>query len=142
MRINNGSGIPSLLLGDLVKPVNRVALRNNALLEAVVIAAVMVVDADCAGAIMVLPDGDRPPSTWILKPDGPHAMAANEATCLRLAAACGLPARRDGAAPGRGMPDRAPSAVRSGITLRSLEGTPGCEPGLIPIDGSCRRRQS
>ena len=110
---------------------------------------------DCAGAIMVLPDGDRPsgnadsgysamtpgdlqrvigaldvtplgaapergfrpslagfqrkallgragdgtwqfpsgdaPSTWILKPDGPHAMAANEATCLRLAAACGLP---------------------------------------------------
>ncbi len=92
MRINNGSGIPSLLLGDLVKPVNRVVLRNNALLEAVVIAAVMVIDADCAGAIMVLPDGDRPPSTWILKPDGPHAMAANEATCLRLAAACGLPA--------------------------------------------------
>jgi serine/threonine-protein kinase HipA len=109
---------------------------------------------DCAGAIMVLPDGDRPggnagsgyspmtsgdlrqvigaldvaplaaapgrgfrpslagfqrkallgraadgtwqrpygdaPSTWILKPDGPHPMAANEATCLRLAAACGL----------------------------------------------------
>ncbi|MGH3238711.1 MAG: HipA domain-containing protein, partial [Streptosporangiaceae bacterium] len=26
-----------------------------------------------------------------LKPDGPHAMAANQATCLRLAAACGLP---------------------------------------------------
>ena len=110
---------------------------------------------DCAGAIMVLPDGDRPgeddssgyspmtqgdlrrvinaldiaplgaapergfrpslagfqrkvllgraadgtwqrpygdaPSTWILKPDGSHPMAANEATCLRLAAACGLP---------------------------------------------------
>jgi serine/threonine-protein kinase HipA len=110
---------------------------------------------DCAGAIMVLPDGDRPgengrsgyspmtpgdlqrvigaldvaplgaapergfrpslagfqrkgllgragdgtwqrpygdaPSTWILKPDGPHPMAANEVTCLRLAAACGLP---------------------------------------------------
>ena len=36
-----------------------------------------------------LPFGDAP-STWILKPDGPHAMAANEATCLRLAAACGL----------------------------------------------------
>lgn len=35
------------------------------------------------------PHGDAP-STWILKPDGPHAMAANEATCLRLAAACGL----------------------------------------------------
>jgi serine/threonine-protein kinase HipA len=36
-----------------------------------------------------LPSGDAP-STWILKPDGPHSMAANEATCLRLAAACGL----------------------------------------------------
>ena len=36
-----------------------------------------------------LPFGDAP-STWILKPDGPHAMAANEATCLRLAAACEL----------------------------------------------------
>ncbi len=37
-----------------------------------------------------LPYGDAP-STWILKPDGPHPMAANEATCLRLAVACGLP---------------------------------------------------
>ena len=36
------------------------------------------------------PYGDAP-STWILKPDGPYPMAANEATCLRLAAACGLP---------------------------------------------------
>jgi serine/threonine-protein kinase HipA len=36
-----------------------------------------------------LPCGDAP-STWILKPDGPHAMAANEATCLWLAAACSL----------------------------------------------------
>jgi serine/threonine-protein kinase HipA len=36
-----------------------------------------------------LPYGDAP-STWILKPDGPHPMAANEATCLRLAAACDL----------------------------------------------------
>jgi serine/threonine-protein kinase HipA len=36
-----------------------------------------------------LPNGDAP-STWILKPDGQHPMAANEATCLRLAAACGL----------------------------------------------------
>ena len=35
------------------------------------------------------PFGDAP-STWILKPDGQHPMAANEATCLRLAAACGL----------------------------------------------------
>lgn len=36
-----------------------------------------------------LPSGDAP-STWMLKPDGPHPMAANEATCLRLAGACGL----------------------------------------------------
>lgn len=36
-----------------------------------------------------LPYGEAP-STWILKPDGPHPMAANEATCLRLAAGCGL----------------------------------------------------
>jgi serine/threonine-protein kinase HipA len=36
-----------------------------------------------------LPFGDAP-STWILKPDGQHPMAANEATCLRLAGACGL----------------------------------------------------
>ena len=38
-----------------------------------------------------LPYGDAP-STWILKPDGPHPMAANEATCMRLAAACALDA--------------------------------------------------
>jgi serine/threonine-protein kinase HipA len=37
-----------------------------------------------------LPYGDAP-STWILKPDGQHPMAANEATCLWLAAACELP---------------------------------------------------
>jgi serine/threonine-protein kinase HipA len=36
-----------------------------------------------------LPFGDAP-STWILKPDGPHPMAANEAACLRLASTCGL----------------------------------------------------
>jgi serine/threonine-protein kinase HipA len=30
------------------------------------------------------------PSTWILKPDREHRMAENEATCLRLAAHCGL----------------------------------------------------
>ena len=36
-----------------------------------------------------LPVGNAP-STWILKPDRPHATAANEATYLRLAAACGL----------------------------------------------------
>ena len=38
-----------------------------------------------------LPYGDAP-STWILKPDRPHAMAANEATCMRLAAACAFDA--------------------------------------------------
>jgi hypothetical protein len=38
-------GTPSLLLGDLLKPVNLVVLRNNAFLEAVVIAAVVIVDA-------------------------------------------------------------------------------------------------
>ena len=43
-----------------------------------------------AGGTWQRPYGDAP-STWILKPDGPHPMAANEATCLRLAAACGLP---------------------------------------------------
>lgn len=36
-----------------------------------------------------LPFGDAP-STWIIKPDGQHPMAANEATCLRLASECGL----------------------------------------------------
>jgi serine/threonine-protein kinase HipA len=43
-----------------------------------------------ADGVWQLPYGDAP-STWILKPDGQHPMAANEATCLRLAAACGLP---------------------------------------------------
>jgi len=38
-------------------------------------------------------------------------------------------------------PSRLYNAVRSGITLRSLGDTPGSEPGLIPIDGSRRRRQ-
>jgi serine/threonine-protein kinase HipA len=31
------------------------------------------------------------PSTWILKPDRGIPMAENEATCLRLAASCGIP---------------------------------------------------
>jgi len=44
-----------------------------------------------ADGTWTLPHGDAP-STWILKPDGPHRMAANEATCLWLAAACGLQA--------------------------------------------------
>jgi hypothetical protein len=42
---NNGSGTPSMLPGDLLKPVNLVVLRNNAFLEAVVIAAVVLADA-------------------------------------------------------------------------------------------------
>lgn len=41
----NGSGIPSMLPGDLLEPVNLIVLRNNALLEAVVIAAVVLADA-------------------------------------------------------------------------------------------------
>jgi len=45
IRQADGSGIPSLQLGDLLEPVNLVVLRNNALLEAVVIAAVVIVDA-------------------------------------------------------------------------------------------------
>ncbi len=43
-RLNTGSGIPSLFLGDLLKPINLVVLRNNAFLEALVIAAVVIVD--------------------------------------------------------------------------------------------------
>jgi serine/threonine-protein kinase HipA len=42
-----------------------------------------------AGGAWQLPYGDAP-STWILKPDGSHPMAANEATCLGLAKACGI----------------------------------------------------
>lgn len=36
-----------------------------------------------------LPGGDAP-STWILKPDGPHKMSANESACLQLARRCGI----------------------------------------------------
>ena len=159
---------------------------------------------DCAGAIMVLPDGDRPggnadsgyspmtpgdlqrvigaldvtplaaapergfrpslagfqrkallgragdgtwqfpsgdaPSTWILKPDGPHAMAANEATCLRLAAACGLPGARGGTAQRRrpfpswrssATTDRThqPGASRPGCTRKTAARPPPRRPG-------------
>jgi hypothetical protein len=41
---NDGSGIPGLLLGDLLQPVNLVVLRNNALLETAVIGAVVIAD--------------------------------------------------------------------------------------------------
>jgi hypothetical protein len=42
---NIGSGTPSMLPGDLLEPVNLIVLRNNALLEAAVIAAVVLADA-------------------------------------------------------------------------------------------------
>ena len=42
---NSGSGIPGLLPGDLLKPVNLVVLRATVFLEAVVIAAVVIADA-------------------------------------------------------------------------------------------------
>ena len=45
IRRNGGSGIPGLALGDLLEPVNLVVLRDSALLEAVVIAAVVIADA-------------------------------------------------------------------------------------------------
>jgi len=40
-----GSGRPGLFPGDLLAPVNLVVLRNDAFLEAVVITAVVIVDA-------------------------------------------------------------------------------------------------
>ena len=45
MRGDNGSGIPGLLLSDLLKPVNLAVLRDTALLEAAVITAVVILDA-------------------------------------------------------------------------------------------------
>ncbi len=44
-RLNIGSGIPGMFPGDLLEPANLIVLRNNALLEAVVIAAVVLADA-------------------------------------------------------------------------------------------------
>ena len=44
-RYNDGSGGPGLFLGDLLRPVNLAVLRNSALLEAAVIAAVVILDA-------------------------------------------------------------------------------------------------
>jgi hypothetical protein len=41
---NIRSGIPSLMAGDLLKPVNLVVLRHTAVLEAAVIAAVVIFD--------------------------------------------------------------------------------------------------
>ena len=144
---------------------------------------------DCAGAIMVLPDGDRPggnadsryspmtpgdlqrvigaldvaplgaapergfrpslagfqrkallgragdgtwqfpsgdaPSTWILKPDRPHAVAANEATCLRLPppAGCRRPRRSCSMSPA--CPSWRSSAT-TGRTHRPGKSRSGC----------------
>ncbi|MGP8002122.1 MAG: hypothetical protein ACLPKI_33120 [Streptosporangiaceae bacterium] len=43
--LNSGSGIPSLLPGDLLEAVNLDVLRHTALLEAAVIAGVVIADA-------------------------------------------------------------------------------------------------
>jgi hypothetical protein len=45
LHINDAGGIPGLQLGDLLKPADLVVLRNTALIEAAVIAAVMIIDA-------------------------------------------------------------------------------------------------
>ena len=45
LRIVRDNGSPDSFLGDLLKPVNLVVLRNNAFLEAVVMAAVVIADA-------------------------------------------------------------------------------------------------
>lgn len=45
VRLNDRSGGPGLLLGDLLKSVNLTVLRQTAVLEAAVIAGVVIVDA-------------------------------------------------------------------------------------------------
>ena len=47
IRLNSGgpSGVPPIQLGDLLKPVNLVVLRNTAGIEAAVVAAVVAADA-------------------------------------------------------------------------------------------------
>ena len=78
-----------------------------------------------------LPYGDAP-STWILKPDGPHSMAANEATCLRLAAACGAARTRGRVARRRRSPRPGGQALRpAGRTCRGHSG-PGAPGGRLP----------
>jgi serine/threonine-protein kinase HipA len=83
-----------------------------------------------------LPYGDAP-STWILKPDGSHPMAANEATCLRLAAACGLPVPETELLDVSGLPvlavrryDRRPSPARH-IPSR-VHQEDGCQATVTP----------
>jgi hypothetical protein len=45
LHVNDAGGLPGLQLGDLLKPADLVVLRNTALIEAAVIAAVMIIDA-------------------------------------------------------------------------------------------------
>jgi serine/threonine-protein kinase HipA len=78
-----------------------------------------------------LPYGDAP-STWILKPDGPHAMAANEATCLRLAAACGLEAAQAELLDVAGLPVL---AVRR---YDRVEGPDAALPGRLHQEDGCQ----
>jgi len=44
LHLNDAGGIPGLQLGDLLKAADLVVLRNTALIEVAVIAAVMIVD--------------------------------------------------------------------------------------------------
>jgi serine/threonine-protein kinase HipA len=78
-----------------------------------------------------LPYGDAP-STWILKPDGSHPMAANEATCLRLAAGCGLEAAQTELLDVEGL---AVLAVRRYDRLEPRRGT---LPGRIHQEDGCQ----
>ena len=82
---------------------------------------------------LAVPYGDAP-STWILKPDGPHPMAANEATCLRLAAACGLAVPESGTARRRRASRAGGQALRpAGLARREPSG-PGAPGGRLPGD--------
>ena len=78
-----------------------------------------------------LPYGDAP-STWILKPDGLHPMAANEATCLRLADACGLEAAQTELLDVEGLPVL---AVRR---YDRLEARRGALPARIHQEDGCQ----
>jgi serine/threonine-protein kinase HipA len=78
-----------------------------------------------------LPYGDAP-STWILKPDGSHPMAANEATCLRLAVACGLEAAQTELLDVEGL------AVLAVRRYDRLEPRPGALPARIHQEDGCQ----
>jgi serine/threonine-protein kinase HipA len=78
-----------------------------------------------------LPCGDAP-STWILKPDGQHAMAANEATCLGLAAACGL------AVPAAELLDVAGLPVLAVRRYDRQDSAAGAIPGRLHQEDGCQ----